>query len=82
MILILNQNMINLLHCIIVNIRNRPVWDFGCRTGFCRTGTGVRRVLKYMVAGTCRKIQIYHYFWTFVIISYNINHYWPGEITQ
>ena len=36
MILILNQNMINVLHCIIVNIRNQPVWDFGCRTGFCR----------------------------------------------
>ena len=42
--------------------------------GFCRTGTGVRRV-KYRAAGTCRKFWIYPYFWTFVIINYNINHY-------
>ena len=32
---------------------------------------------KYQAAGMCRKIQINHYYWAFVIINYHINPYKP-----
>ena len=66
-------------------IRNRSVSGFGCRTGLCRISIYcmVSRIVpdQNQVLGR-RNIRlpenlINRYFWTFVIINYNMNYYKP-----